>query len=360
MRRLLLLFIPFFLAQCTALRVGKRPQHAEILREGWIDCFEPGLMAGGRPFWCEASAVLYRDGQLLLANDKDMPDQRSALFRLVMKNNTPDSTVAPAYPTGALFKKAQKYEDFGLTPDGRYTLLVTGFDRVKPGSGDWDGFNSLLYWPTNDVAKAKVLSPNGSDSTSVGYRNKLARLLASERFPDGPPYFKVEGIAATGDKIYWGIREEGNTYEDFRYVAKIISVSYQQVGDALQLGDDFTLEANIDLAALQPTLAKPLGLSCIEYDPYRSIFWLLTSYENGEQSTGYLWTASLEELRRHQLRLMTTADGQPLRFAHKPEDLTLIDRHTLFILHDDDRVLTTVNGRLRQPQQTAYSVVGVR
>ena len=96
---------------------------------------------------------------------------------------------------------------FALTPDGRYIFLSTGFDRVKPGSTDWDSYNTILYWKRGDEVHPKVLSVNGTDSTSVSFRQKISKALISPEFPEGAPYFKIEGLAVTNNTMYWGVHK---------------------------------------------------------------------------------------------------------------------------------------------------------
>ena len=332
-----------------------------IVKEGLIDCFQPGLQAGGREVWCEASAVLSDGKNLLFANDKDMPDADAAVFYWVYSANNMWSK-KPTYLSQNLFKTSQKYEDFSLTPDRKYAFLTTGFDRVKEGSAEWDSYNSLLYWPVSETPQKiqpKAVHLKTGEKFSMGLREALSQALLSPEFPQGMPYFKVEGFAATENKFYFGIREEGKKYDDFKYKVKVLTVSYHFVGDSVAMGTDFQTLADIDIASLQPNLPKSLALSCIEYDANRKIFWILTSIESETQgNSAYLWWASEEELKKDQLNLVTDrSTGLPLKFTHKAEDLTAVGENRLFVIHDDDRNRTKVGNQTRQPHQAAYSIV---
>src|SRR4028118_566246 len=149
MKKILLPFLVLlFFTQCRTSRNINKPgpdglsSQAGITREGFLDCFEDGLFANGLPVWCEASAILFDGKRLLLANDKDMPDNRSSVFYWGLKNGVPDTATQVSYLNNPIFKTAKKFEDFAATPDGRFVFLSTAFDRVKPGSSEWNGYNS--------------------------------------------------------------------------------------------------------------------------------------------------------------------------------------------------------------------------
>lgn len=336
---------------------------ATITEEGLLTCFPTGTVVNGQPVWCEASAVLFDGKNLLFANDKDMPPGMSPVF-----TKTPatlaDSTVQPAYLTQPAFAAGRKYEDFAQTPDRRFVLLTTAFDRVKPGSHDWNGYNTILYWRTGDEQHPLVLAPDDTSRTSIAYRQPIAKLLANSDFPEAMAYFKIEGLAATDRQLLFGIREEGKSYSDFKYRTRIIGVSYrvEKTGETerIQLSDDWKVIADFDIAKADSTLPKPLGLSSLEYDPYQKKFWLLTSYEVNNQLDAYLWSATSEELYANRpFTLVRNAQGQPLHIGHKAEDLTPLDANRLLLIHDDDRVQTTVGTKTRQPNQAAYTLLTV-
>ena len=338
-------------------------QTATITEEGLLTCFPTGTLVNSQPVWCEASAVLFDGKNILFANDKDMPPGQSAVF-MKTPATLADSTTQPAYLTQPAFAAGRKYEDFAQTPDRRFVLLTTAFDRVKPRSQEWDGYNTILYWRTGDEQHPLVLAPDDTSRTSVAYRQPIVKLLANSDFPEAMPYFKVEGLAATDRQLLFGIREEGKSYSDFKYRAKIIGVSYrvEKTGDTerIRLSDDWKLIADFDIAKADSTLPKPLALSSLEYDPYQGKFWLLTSYEVNNQLDAYLWSATPEELFANQpFTLMRNPQGQPLHVGHKAEDLTPLNASRLLLIHDDDRVQTTVGAKIRQPNQAAYTVITV-
>ena len=356
----------FYLAVVAIHFQCARP-HASLLRggnierEGFIDCFEPNTQVGGKELWCEASAVLFDGKNVFLANDKNMPEPASAVFFWASRDALLDSTQKPTYLQNELLRNAQKYEDFALAPDRKHAFLTTGFDRIKPDKDEWDGFSTLVYWNiTNDL---KNIHPQAAhlkagEVFSVALRQKLSQTLRSEKYPDGAPYFKIEGIAATDSNLFFGVREEGRTFSDFEYKVKIVGVSYAFVQDSLTIQNDFRIVADCDVAALQPNLPKPLAISSIEFDPTRNLFWILTSYEKNDQVGAYLWWATANDLKTGKLNLVKNrATNQPLALTHKAEDLTILDDKRLLIIHDDDRVKTTVGTQTRQPHQTAYSLL---
>jgi hypothetical protein len=340
------------------------PTSASITEEGFLTCFTAGTSLDGKPVWCEASAVLFDGKNVLIANDKDMPSGQSPVFTKTLATLA-DSTQMPAYLLAPAYSAARKYEDFAQTPDGKFVFLTTAFDRVKPGSHDWDSYNTILYWRKGDEQHPQVLAPNDTSRNSMAYRQRIAQVLASEEFPGAIPYFKIEGLAATDRQLLFGIREEGKAFDNFKYRAKIIGVSYQveQTGNGLRihLGDDWKLLADFDPAKAEPTLPKPLALSSLEYDPYRNRFWLLTSIESDGKLDAYLWTASPSELATNKpFTLIRNPQGQPLHVGHKAEDVTPLDKNRLLLIHDDDRVRTTVGNRTRQPNQAAYTILTIK
>ncbi|AQG78680.1 hypothetical protein [Spirosoma montaniterrae] len=336
---------------------------ATITEEGLLTCFAPGTTLDGKAVWCEASAVAYDGRKLLFANDKDMPADLGPVFSKPLATLA-DSTQPPAYVMTTAYAQGRKYEDFAQTPDRRFVLLTTAFDRVKAGSPEWNGYNTILYWRTGDEQNPRVLAPDDTSRTSIAYRNKLAQALKTEEFPKGAPYFKVEGLAATNQHLLFGIREVGESYSAFKPVDKIIAVSYYiegaGTGERIRLRDDWRVVADFDPATAEPSLPLPLSLSSLEYDPYRNRFWLLTSLETKDRLDAYLWSISADGLFSNKpFTLVRDTQGQPLRFGHKGEDLTPLDKNRLLIIHDEDRFQTPVNGKVRQPNQAPYAIVTV-
>jgi hypothetical protein len=340
----------------------------DIIKEDFMDCFAEGLSASGKPVWCEASASLFDGNQLYFANDKSMPNQQSSVF---FWKNLPAfyNRETTNYKTEDFFKKGTKYEDFAISPNRKWVFLTTAFDRVKEDSKEWDSYNMLLYWRQDTPDAPQVLSINNQELTSVKLRAMISSALALNNldYLGAVRYFKIEGMAATADKLFFGIREEGNTFEDFKHVVKIISIPYQIILDPNGIQKQIALNGNFEIVAdINPQknttlqLPKNVGLSSIEYDPFRKLFWILTSSETGTTFSGYLWTATIEQLQQNKLQMVTNSSKNPIVFSHKPEDLTFLPNNKILIVHDDDRARTTIRNEIRKPNQAAYTILQIR
>ncbi len=353
-------FILVFLVHCKTSRVATLPigqQTAVVTKQGFINCFEQGLSINGQPVWCEASAILYDGKKLIVANDKDMPDQRSSVFYWTFNNGFADTSQSPGYIISPVFKRVKKIEDFALSPDGKTVFLSTAFDRIKPDNKEWDAYNTILYWQTEKENEPKILSGDVPDSTSVFLRSQISAALTSTEFPQGMPYFKIEGLAVTDHQLYIGIREEGKKFDDFKYRVKIMTVPYAINNGIVSIGKECKVIADLNISALAPSLQQPMGLSSIEYDHFNKRFLILTSYENGDKLGAYLWTATQNELEHNKMNLVKDGQGNPLAFSNKSEDIAIVNTRKIIIIHDDDRVKTIISGQTRQPNQAAYSVV---
>ena len=362
--RILTLLISVLAFGCRTAKMASSPLSAAITEQGLLTCFAPETSLNGQLVWCEASAVAFDGSNLLFANDKDVPANLSSVFGKASATLS-DSVQSATYLMSPVYSTGRKYEDFAQTPDKKFVLLATAFDRVKPGSTEWDGYNTILYWPTGDEQHPRVLAPDDTSRTSIGYRNKLAQALAPEEFPGSAPYFKIEGLAATDQQLLFGVREVGASFTNFKPVDKIVAVSYFIEGrgtDArIRLRDDWRVVADFDPAKAEPGLPQPLSLSSLEYDPNHNRFWLLTSLETKDQLDAYLWSIAPDDLFANKpFTLVRDAQGQPLRFGHKAEDLTPLNKNQLLVIHDDDRFQLPVGNKIRQPHQAPYAIVTVK
>lgn len=345
---------------------------AEIVKRGIVNGFEEGLnTSDGKLVYCETSATVYDGTNIILASDKPIPcDNCSSVFSIGYRYIDEGLFAEPVhYLTAPPLVNAVKYEDMTITPDGRYIIATTGFDRVKPGSAEWDSYNTLLIWPVGKPGSVKVVSPTTADgvTSSVSLRGNISRALETDQFPEGVPYFKVEGLAAIpGNELIFGIRELGASYKDFDYAVKMVSISYDITDDELVLGDDFELIYDYD-PETNAKIDQTIALSGLEYDKYGDCLYMLTSFEESETDEGlggYLWILPLEDLIDGGApTLVLKEDGDPLLFAHKSEGVTVINESCVLVVHDDDRVL----GRevvdnpetqfSRKANQGAYTVV---
>ena len=363
---------------------------AAVVEEGLFRCFEPGSKQPRNPemdAYCETSSAVFDGTHLIVGSDKLLPCDAPAasshrglapatgVFAVPVGGNSGLGHGAVQYLTAPPFVEARKLEDMTITPDRCRLFATTGFDRARAGH-DWDPYNTLMTWEAgaehHGVAIIAETEANGFRS-SVGLRAVLAAALASDAFPDGPPYFKVEGLAALpDDRLLFGVREVGASYLDYTHSIKIVSVPYSlsDRGDVL-LGPP-TLAYDLDPSLLEGHLQQRIALSSLEYDPFHDHVVLLTSFEvdkSDEEKTdedvgGHLWTVTLDDIAANAPpRLVRKPDGKPLLLAHKAEAVAVLDQRTLVIVHDDDRVL----GRdvildperhfRRQKHEAAYTIV---
>ena len=339
------------------------PIRATISEESFAIGFSDTLKSAGKPFWFEASAILFDGKSLLVAHDKPMPDGRSSVGRWPGLHDA--ALQPPAYFTGDVFKKGIKYEEMTQSPDKKWTFLTIAFDRVKEGSADWDGYNMLLCWPSGKPADVAVLGNNGK-GTSVALRDKISSALALNdlNYFGVVRYFKIEGLAATVDRLIVGVREAGNSYQDFKYVTRLLSIPYEVIGQGanqhVELIGGFDVLATVNVAAQVPDQLPPnLALSSIKFDRGRGIFWIMTTFETPDAVGSYLWTATEAELKVGRMNLVRTPNDEPLRLTHKAEDMTFLSPKSLLIIHDDDRLPTQINGTIRKPNQAAYTVLAI-
>lgn len=298
-----------------------------------------------------------------MAHDKPMPDGRSSVGRWPGLHDA--ALQPPAYFTGDVFKKGIKYEEMTQSPDKKWTFLTIAFDRVKEGSADWDGYNMLLCWPSGKPADVAVLGNNGK-GTSVALRDKISSALALNdlNYFGVVRYFKIEGLAATADRLIVGVREAGNSYQDFKYVTRLLSIPYEVIGQGanqhVELIGGFDVLATVNVVAQVPDQLPPnLALSSIKFDRGRGIFWIMTTFETPDAVGSYLWTATEAELKVGRMNLVRTPNDEPLRLTQKAEDMTFLSPKSLLIIHDDDRLPTQINGTIRKPNQAAYTVLAI-
>ena len=319
---------------------------AKILAEGTVHCFPKGLKDDrGRLVNAEVSAVVYDGKRLILASDKPIPGEgRSSVFTVEVGPEAVDDTRLE-YLSADAFVRAQKYEDFALTADGSHVLATTGFDRIHQVNHDLNAYNHLLIWPLGKPEAVQTVDPDPRDGVagSLELRTKLTAAI-------GTPYYKIEGLAAIpGQKgdglLLFGVREAGDAHDDFVYLSAVVGAHYRLTTDGnLEFIDELRELYSFDPDA-HPAVRHPCGLSSLEYDPYHSRLFLLTSFEtegaDGQDIIGgYLWVQSLEDFAAGvPPELVTLESGEPLEFEHKAEGLAVLDKDRLFVAYDNDRHL---------------------
>ena len=328
---------------------------ATIIEKGLLSCFQRG--DDGDKVNCEASAVVISGAEVIVANDEAVRgDGRSSLFALPA-GNVGGAGASPRYLTAPPVLAVEKLEAMTVTPDGAFILAATAFDRMKPDSAELDGFNVLLAWPAGDESRMTVVAESSRDgvTSSRDIKDKIAKALRSDTFPNGVPHFKAEGLAALpGGRLLFGIREVGRSYMDSKPVIKIVEVSFEVRENSVFLGDAFQPAYSFDASDVTALGRKPVGLSSLEYDPFANRLYLLTSRESEKTSqptrqeskvcnkefSGFLWTLALDDLNAgHPPELVRADDGTPFVFAHKPEGLAVIDAERILVVHDNDGCL---------------------
>ena len=332
---------------------------AEVVRQGLLECYPSATKdSNGNLVYCEASAVNVRGNEIVVANDK--PYQGTSFIRLLLDRQLlAVSDEPPSYLTGGAHSLLSKVEGMTATPDGKWVLATAAFDRVDVDSALLDAYNVLLAWPADKPHQAKVIEPSSHDgiTSSMDLRKRLERHL-------GMPYFKIEGLAMLpGNRLLFGIRELGNNYKDFRYRVLILEVAYAidgngefTLGHAFSTLLDFVPPAELNLPA-------GLGLTSLEFNPLTKQLFLLTSTEIDGHLGAYLWYMPWDETisdRKTDVgpRPVLGADGRMFHLDNKAEGMAFIDRDTLLVVSDNDRILGGVSGR--RPHQAPYDIIKIR
>ncbi len=322
---------------------------ARVVGEGIIVCPPPTER-------CELSGATLSAGRLLLVNDRAVSGKvGDSVLEIAPFAFAPriDARFLAGLPT----LPAEKLEAITTTPDGRHVFATTSFDRPDP-----DRFNVLLTWPEGRPQAARALG-------SLALRAQLRTALASAAAPDGPAYFKIEGLAALPDRLLVGVRETGRTYQDFSFTLTVLSLPWHLENGVPVLAGPPRMVWRVDPARLPDLPKTPIGLSELAYDASRDRLWLLTSVERDEavdSVAGYLWTLDLSTLASGSPPVLARgADGRPLLFTHKPEALAILPDDRLMVVHDDDRRATLVPDpatgirRPRQQTEALYRILSV-
>lgn len=331
----------------------------QSLEEGLIDCFPPTWDSlKNRWTFCELSAAVVYNQELLVASDKAIP-KHSSVLKMTLESKTISNPKSPTYLDDALIQNATKFEDFSISPDQKHIFLTTGFDRLK--EEDWDAYNCLLSWPVGQPKQAQLLAKSNRNGvqSSIDLRKKISTALADNNQPQGPKYFKVEGLAVgPKQQLIFGIREMGNRYDDFQYKIVLLTIDYQiDKKGKIQLGEE--MKAIYEFNPFKqdyPKLQLPIALSSIEYDVHHKHFYLTTSFEHNEKLGAYLWILDQKSIKNGNApQLLKTAEGTPFEMNHKAEAVSIIEKNKLLIIHDDDRTL--IEGR--EPQQSAFQILEI-
>lgn len=319
---------------------------------------------------CEVSAVTHAGGKLVLANDKPVPVQGgAAIFTLDLSEGQVSGQ--PAYLSGDVIKRADKFEALTTTLDGKYIIASTAFNKVGTEQDPRaDALNTLVYWPVEHPAAVSVLSPSsrGGIDSSLGIREEIHKAI-------GSPYFQVEGITiapeepgAASDRIgqlVLGIRKHGQSSAESQFSFLLVSAPITLKDGQMELAGTFK---SIQFPNL--SMPKPgLGLSGIEYDRFNNDrLYAVTSFEDdsfddaGKKTTrigGFLWVVPFTAGKPGTAQLVNRKDGSALQFSNKPEGVDVLDANHILVVHDDDRVQvqTSATGIKRGDSEFAYSLI---
>ena len=119
---------------------------------------------------------------------------------------------------------------------------------------------------------------------------------------------------------------------------------------------EIQLFADINTSSVNPS-NEQIAISSIEYDHFNNRFLIHTSYEADDKLGGYLWTATLNELKEGKMNIVKDPGGNVIDFHHKCEDVTIINKKKVIVIDDDDRAITRIGNQVRQPNQAGYSIV---
>ncbi len=334
-------FIPvlflIFAISCNSLRNNTNV----TITEGYFDCFSEGLMQeNGSPYTCETSTVLYSNGKIYLANDKPMPEKNSPVFSFDYDKKILCST-KKYYQTPA-FYLIDKYESSTITPDNKFILFSSAFSYPVENKKKGPTNNTLIYIEADNFDNSGVVKfDNDTAKNSFDLKNQFVNVLKSDKYPNGPNYLKIEAMTVIPDnKILFGVREIGNEYNDFEYSITILSVDYEYVDNKIKLRNSVEKIYEIPADTLGNNIL--LGISSMEYSRYDKRIYFVTSYELGDDTKSrgaYLWYISIDELNKNKnAHLVYTDAGQPMKFDHKIEGLTVLGKKTLLLIGDDDRI----------------------
>lgn len=313
------------------------------------------LPLGGSKSVCQVSGVVRSAETLVFANDKPIAvDGNPAIFSLPLADGKVSDT-PPTYLHAPAIDGADKFEALASTPDGRYIIASTAFIRsgTKNEPKD-DKLNAIVYWPAGASQQAKVLEPTTrSDITSsINLRKQISDAT-------GSGYFKVESLAvAPGNELVLGIRKHGNSSRDSAHSFLLIAAPFAFNDNVMELTGTF--RKILDTTPSVPGETRLLGLSGLVFDSFsKTRFYAVTSMEDDQGIGGYLWEVPWANGKPGNPRLIKGADGEPLRFANKPEGITTLGPHQLLVVHDDDQVQiqTSLLGIAHQPNEFAYSII---
>lgn len=362
------IIIKFFSAKENVKTFYKTPAKeivGEVVKNSYFNCFNSDL----KTYWCNPSAIAYNRDFLIIGNDKNYNNNDiSSLIKFDLNEDYSIDDESREYFNTPILSKMEKIEAMATDQYRRLMLISTAFDREDPA------FNVLALVVDNKFDNALIVeSKSGSkEESSLLLKEKLQSALRSKEYPQGLPYFKVEGVTfIPGNKLLFGLRETGYDYKIKNYTHLIVEADYLIINGLMNI-TNLNLIYDMSLRA-KGMVKQDIGLSSLEYDFNNDRLYILSSYEDeakqDEGLGGYIWYISLSELYQNKMaNLLKDEYEAPIMFAHKSEGVAIIDQETILIVHDDDKILgrdpskiTDVNSQFSKTNNNAaYTILKIR
>lgn len=364
---------------CAIFQGGDlKGRQGKIMQDGSFECFPIGTLNEDNEILnCETSAVVYYGDKIVAASDK--ATSPSSFFELAYTQDGGFDATKVTHIENDVLNSTRKIEDFSISPDGKLVVGTTAFDRFNTEKTKWNAYNSIVYWDATKDSKVKLAHSTKAKSSSgniypssVTLRSSIEAAFKADNL-EIPAYYKIEGLAIIPDnKILFGIRETGKTYEDFDYQIKIISADYIYAKSELEF-TNFRIAYDFDASDVAG-INQPIALSSIEYDKFNDRLYILTSYEHNKEGENkpekigaYLWVLPMQDFKeKNAPQLVMKSKKHPLLLAHKSEGVTVIDKNTVFIINDDDRVTgdkKISNKEIdfsREPNEATYYILRIK
>ncbi|MCW3091937.1 MAG: hypothetical protein JWP81_3006 [Ferruginibacter sp.] len=362
-----------FCSCASSKKIATPISYGEIIHEGFINCFANEIVdKKNKPINCEASAVFLANNSLIIAEDKEiMQAGLSPVFSIPLTEKFPYIIPASAvtYLTSESFINVRKIEDMTKEPFGDICFATTDFEWITGKPNEADAYNSILYWKDGDYNSLHYIDEVIDDGikSSKRLRKLFLNALKTSDYPNGPPYFKIEGICALPDSvILFGIREIGKSFEDPEYTFIVLSSKYHLVNGKVILDNNFKKCYEID-----PTkfLGINVGLSGIAYNKFRKEIFFSSSVEEFSNTdsirlSAYLWSIPIAKFYQNERpELLRNKNGTIIKFNHKIEGITFISKDVMFAVSDQDRLIDSINIEgspvTRKTFQAIYTLIKV-
>lgn len=346
-------------AGCTHFGwLTKSGDYAAILFRETLRC-----QADGHPtdseLRCEPSGAVFSDDSVWLVNDKTIGSSPTSSIMQADFQGYRLGAVASGVRGNPIAAGSRKWEDIDKTPDGKYIVATTGFDRIRDDGG-WDVYNRLVSWPAGNFAQLSLVQPNSERNgirSHIDLRETISQVLSKSGFVNSD-YFKIEGLTLTDDTILFGIREVGLNYEAFQYTVTIVGIPYQRGVGGLRMSN-------------QPYILKTLtledqswGLSSLTIGHHPNMLLVMVSQEAGPKLNDLNARLLRTNLIKDDLTYswVTDVNGIPLEFHRKAEGIAHLGSKRYLIIHDDDRRIGVGRDKTSRPNigVASYDIIQFR